>query len=161
MGGRCLLADQSIGKYRHRGESRRDMQDEREREREREERADKGKGTQERWRIRGNTKRERDSVKKDIGDNGRRPTGCIRDGITWEKTSLEGWPPLSLFESSRSEAPCVSGETKNVALPLAAWINTPRAFFCLVRADHTYSLLVIRGLLIAFCLTSRTSKLWY
>jgi len=36
MGGRCLLADQSIGKYRHRGESRRDAGRERERERERE-----------------------------------------------------------------------------------------------------------------------------
>lgn len=77
--------------------------------------------------------------------------GCIRDGITREKTSLEGWPPLPLFEPSplaRKLLAFPRTETKNVALPRA----NSRAFVLLARV-------VIRGLLAAFCPMPEVSEL--
>lgn len=67
----CLLADQSIGKYRHRGESRR-------RETRRGgEGGERGRQGKRYLRKMKNTRehkegKERDRAKKDIGDNGRR-----------------------------------------------------------------------------------------
>lgn len=79
--------------------------------------------------------------------------GCIRDGITREKTSLEGWLPLPLFEpTARKLLAFPRTETKNVFALLLAYSRIARV--SPARAGHA-----IRGLLVAFCLLPGVSEL--